>query len=37
MVAIFLFDGDRIACERVYFDALTMLNQLADRPMTPLL
>ena len=28
MVALFLFDGDRIACERVYFDAGTILRQL---------
>jgi len=30
MVALFLFDdgSDRIACERVYFDAATILRQL---------
>ncbi len=28
MVALFLFDGDRIVCERVYFDAATILRQL---------
>ena len=28
MVALFLFDGDRINCERVYFDAGTILRQL---------
>lgn len=28
MVAIFVFDGDRIVCERVYFDAATILRQL---------
>jgi steroid delta-isomerase-like uncharacterized protein len=28
MCAIFEFDGDRIACERVYFDQLTILRQL---------
>lgn len=28
MVALFVFDGDRIVCERVYFDALTILRQL---------
>ena len=31
MVALFLFepDGDRIVCERVYFDTATILAQLA--------
>lgn len=28
MVAIFVFEGDRIVCERVYFDANTILTQL---------
>jgi steroid delta-isomerase-like uncharacterized protein len=28
MVALFLFAGDRIVCERVYFDAATILRQL---------
>jgi steroid delta-isomerase-like uncharacterized protein len=28
MVALFLFDGDRINCERVYFDSGTILRQL---------
>ncbi len=28
MAAIFEFDGDRITCERVYFDAATILRQL---------
>jgi steroid delta-isomerase-like uncharacterized protein len=28
MVALFLFEGDRIVCERVYFDAMTILRQL---------
>jgi steroid delta-isomerase-like uncharacterized protein len=32
MVAIFLFEGDRIACERVYFDATTILRQLGIAP-----
>ena len=32
MVALFLFDGDRIACERVYFDAATILRQLGLAP-----
>jgi steroid delta-isomerase-like uncharacterized protein len=27
-VAFFLFEGDRIICERVYFDAATILGQL---------
>jgi steroid delta-isomerase-like uncharacterized protein len=28
MCAVFLFQGDRIVCERVYFDAATILRQL---------
>ena len=28
MVALFLFDGPRLVCERVYFDAATILRQL---------
>ena len=28
MTALFLFDGDRIVCERVYFDQLSILRQL---------
>jgi steroid delta-isomerase-like uncharacterized protein len=28
MAAVFLFAGDRIVCERVYFDAATILRQL---------
>jgi len=28
MVALFLFAGDRIVCERVYFDSATVLRQL---------
>lgn len=27
-VALFLFDGEQLICERVYFDALTILSQL---------
>jgi steroid delta-isomerase-like uncharacterized protein len=27
-LAIFVFEGDRIVCERVYFDSLTILSQL---------
>jgi steroid delta-isomerase-like uncharacterized protein len=29
MIAMFEFDGDRITCERVYFDRATILAQLA--------
>ncbi|AXQ27821.1 ester cyclase [Solimonas sp. K1W22B-7] len=28
MTAFFIFDGDRLVCERIYFDVLTMLRQL---------
>jgi hypothetical protein len=28
MIALFLFDGDLISCERVYFDSGTILRQL---------
>ena len=28
MTAYFLFDGDRLTCERVYFDQLTLMRQL---------
>jgi steroid delta-isomerase-like uncharacterized protein len=28
MSALFLFEGDRLVCERVYFDTLTILRQL---------
>jgi len=28
MAAIFEFDGDRIVCERIYFDSVTILRQL---------
>ena len=28
MTAYFLFDGDRLGCERVYFDQLTIMRQL---------
>lgn len=28
MTAFFLFEGDRIVCERVYFDTMTILRQL---------
>jgi steroid delta-isomerase-like uncharacterized protein len=27
-LALFLFDGDKLVCERVYFDLLTILGQL---------
>jgi steroid delta-isomerase-like uncharacterized protein len=29
MIAVFEFDDDRITCERIYFDAGTLLRQLA--------
>jgi len=32
MAALFLFEGDRIVCERVYFDAATILRQLGIGP-----
>jgi len=32
MVALFLFAGDRIVCERVYFDSATILAQLGIIP-----
>src|SRR5213080_4798555 len=32
MVALFLFDGELIVCERVYFDAATILRQLGSGP-----
>jgi hypothetical protein len=32
MAALFLFDGDRIVCKRVYFDAATILRQLGLLP-----
>ena len=28
MTAFFIFEGERLVCERVYFDAMTMLRQL---------
>lgn len=28
MIALFIFDGEQLVCERVYFDTLTMLRQL---------
>lgn len=28
MIALFIFEGERLVCERVYFDSLTMLRQL---------
>jgi steroid delta-isomerase-like uncharacterized protein len=31
-VALYLFDGDGLICERVYFDALTILGQLGHLP-----
>ena len=35
MVALFLFDVDRITCERVYFDSATILRQLGLLPAPP--
>jgi len=32
MCAIFEFDGDRITCERIYFDSVTILRQLGLMP-----
>jgi steroid delta-isomerase-like uncharacterized protein len=32
MAAVFLFAGERIVCERVYFDAATILRQLGIAP-----
>ena len=32
MIALFLFEGDRIVCERVYFDSATILGQLGIIP-----
>jgi len=34
MIALFLFQGDRIVCERVYFDSATILGQLGIIPAT---
>lgn len=28
MIALFLFDGETLACERIYFDSLTIMQQL---------
>ena len=35
MTAFFLFEGDRIVCERVYFDSATILRQLGLVPALP--
>lgn len=35
MTAFFVFDGDRIVCERVYFDSATILRQLGLAPSLP--
>jgi steroid delta-isomerase-like uncharacterized protein len=32
MVALYLFEGEGLVCERVYFDALTILGQLGHLP-----
>ena len=34
MIALFLFEGERIVCERVYFDSATILGQLGIIPPT---
>jgi predicted ester cyclase len=34
MVALFEFEGDRIVCERVYFDSETIYRQLREEPPT---
>jgi hypothetical protein len=28
MIALFLFDGETLICERIYFDSMTMMRQL---------
>lgn len=33
MTAFFVFEGDRIVCERVYFDSATILRQLGLAPL----
>jgi steroid delta-isomerase-like uncharacterized protein len=33
--AFFLFEGDRLVCERVYFDSLTIMSQLGVLAATP--
>jgi steroid delta-isomerase-like uncharacterized protein len=35
MTAFFVFEGDRIVCERVYFDSVTILRQLGLAPGLP--
>lgn len=35
MIALFLFEGDRIVCERVYYDSATILRQLGLAPELP--
>lgn len=35
MIALFLFEGDRIVCERVYYDSVTILRQLGLAPELP--
>ncbi|MCC6765731.1 MAG: ester cyclase [Deltaproteobacteria bacterium] len=35
MTAFFIFEGDRIVCERVYFDSATILRQLGLAPALP--
>lgn len=35
MIALFLFEGERIVCERVYYDTATILRQLGLAPELP--
>lgn len=35
MAAVFVFEGDRIVCERVYFDSATILRELGLLPALP--
>lgn len=35
MMAIFVFEGERVACERVYFDSANLLQQLGILPELP--
>ncbi|MCP3819391.1 ester cyclase [Streptomyces sp. A3M-1-3] len=36
MVALFLFEGEQLVCERIYFDSATILSQLGLVPGPPL-
>ena len=33
MAAFFLFEGEGLVCERVYFDSATILRQLVGQPL----